>query len=175
MKEKLHTTSNEVNEELQSLSPLLAGLRKEYLGSQKDDYRKELVRERILKAVEQENEVTSTPLRAVGGNRFVQRNRFRLVPVWAAASVVAVMGCWFLFHYNIKSNSDSTIVADITSEDAVRYIQQNVQEFEAEQLFELNADKLQNKALDNFSQEEALDYLENNLDDFDTFSDENDL
>lgn len=175
MKEKLHTASNEVNEELQSLSPLLAGLRKEHLVSQKNDYRRELVRERILNTVGQETKVTATPLRAVGGNPFVQRSRFRLIPVWAAASVVAVIGCWFLFHYNINSNSDSSIVSDISSEEAVGYIQQNVQEFEAEQLFELNADKLQNNALDNFSQEEALDYLENNLDDFDAFSDENDL
>ncbi len=174
MEEKLHTQHNEVQEELQSLSPILGNIRKAHLSEQDNTYRSERLRASILNVLEEERKASGVVLKSVGGNHLSQKSRFRLAPAWAAA-IVTVLGCWFMFQYNQTEKNTSAVVADITTEEAVRYIQQNVNEFDAEQLYELGGEKATSKSLDNFSQEEVLDYLEHHIDEFDTISDENDL
>ena len=151
---------NQIQSELEQLSPFLAKLRREQLGGGQEEVPQgyfDTIADRTLERAQKEKKST---LRAIRPSKNTSVYRLGRIAAAVAVFVIAAGGLWFVG----QNDGGAVSLADLEQEEAIAYVTSNITEFEFSLLEE--ADLLDEQSIEDlevFPGEEDVpleDYLE---------------
>lgn len=151
---------DDINKELEGLSPKLSKLRK---SAEVPDLPKNLfhnMQQSVIKELKTEVKNYPTPQREPWW-RFI----FKPVPALAFASFLALIAVGILL--NTEKNTEQYAIEDLSEEEILAYIDSNIEDFESASLIEItdNGDDLFIDS--NYNDDELNDYLDKNFENLD--------
>ncbi len=164
---------NEIKKELEEIAPFLNDIKKEKSGFQvPDNYFKEMQNQVIQQLNESPAEKHSNPsVFLVIKENSIQTIRLLAQPRYAlrAASFVLVLTVAAIFYFQLADrNNPNEFLTDISAEDMYEYVNENIDEFELEEIMEY-AEVEGEEFYESFDTKdiELDNYIDEIIDDFD--------